>query len=112
VFVTMKLPQSMTFDGKDGSKDRTDFYLAALNSHDGSGAFKFLVSPVRIVCANTQNAAIARAKASFAIRHTGGARAAIQESRVRVETELALRRGLRGRGGRALRRTDGRRRGD
>lgn len=37
VFVTMKLPQSMTFDGKDGSKDRTDFYLAALNSHDGSG---------------------------------------------------------------------------
>jgi hypothetical protein len=35
VFVTLKLPQSITFDGKDGSKDRTDFYLAALNSHDG-----------------------------------------------------------------------------
>jgi hypothetical protein len=34
-FVTMKLPESMTFDGHDGSKDRTDFYLAALNSHDG-----------------------------------------------------------------------------
>jgi hypothetical protein len=25
----------MTFDGPDGSQDRTDFYLAALNSHDG-----------------------------------------------------------------------------
>ncbi|MGO9031958.1 DUF932 domain-containing protein [Mycobacterium sp.] len=34
-FVTMKLPSTMVFDGKDGSKDRTDFYLAALNSHDG-----------------------------------------------------------------------------
>ena len=34
-FVTMKLPTSMTFEGRDGSKDRTDRYLAALNSHDG-----------------------------------------------------------------------------
>jgi Domain of unknown function (DUF932) len=39
------------------------------------------VTPVRIVCANTQTAAIARAKASFAIRHTGGAQVAIQEAR-------------------------------
>ena len=35
IFVTMKLPKSMTFDGRDGSEDRTDFFLAALNSHDG-----------------------------------------------------------------------------
>ena len=38
-FVTMKLPNSMVFDGIDGSKDRTDFYLAALNSHDGYQTF-------------------------------------------------------------------------
>lgn len=80
-FVTMKLPTSMVFDGKDGTEDRTDFYLAALNSHDGSSAFRCLVSPVRIVCANTQSAAIARAKASFSIRHTGGARASIAQAR-------------------------------
>ena len=80
-FVTMKLPSTMVFDGKDGSKDRTDFYLAALNSHDGSSAFRFLITPIRIVCANTQSAAIGSAKASFAIRHTGGARASIQEAR-------------------------------
>ena len=80
-FVTMKLPKSMDFEGRDGSKDRTDWYLAALNSHDGSSAFRFLLTPIRIVCANTQAAAIARAKASFAIRHTGGARGAINEAR-------------------------------
>jgi Domain of unknown function (DUF932) len=33
------------------------------------------------MCANTQTAAIGRAKASFSIRHTGGARAAVQEAR-------------------------------
>jgi hypothetical protein len=28
--VTMRLSEPMTFDGVDGSKDPTDFYLAAL----------------------------------------------------------------------------------
>ena len=36
---------------------------------------------MRIVCANTQTAAIGRAQASFGISHTGGARAALQEAR-------------------------------
>ena len=36
---------------------------------------------MRIVCANTQTAAIGRAAASFGISHTGGARAALQEAR-------------------------------
>jgi hypothetical protein len=40
-----------------------------------------LVTPVRIVCANTQSAAIARAAASFGISHTGGASVALQEAR-------------------------------
>jgi phage/plasmid-like protein (TIGR03299 family) len=79
-FVTMKLPNAMVFDGRDGSKDRTEFYLAALNSH-GSSAFRCLVTPIRIVCANTQSAAVGSAKASWGISHTGGARAAIQEAR-------------------------------
>ncbi|OBJ86079.1 DUF932 domain-containing protein [Mycobacterium asiaticum] len=80
-FVTMKLPTSIVFDGRDGSKDRTELYLAALNSHDGSSKFRFLVTPIRIVCRNTQSAALANAKASWGISHTGGARAAIQEAR-------------------------------
>lgn len=36
---------------------------------------------MRIVCANTQTAAIGRAHTSFGISHTGGARAALQEAR-------------------------------
>ena len=80
-FITMKLPNTMIFDGRDGSQDQTAFYIAALNSHDGTSAFRLLVTPIRIVCANTQSAAISRAKASFSIRHTGGAKASIAEAR-------------------------------
>lgn len=80
-FVTMKLPKSMTFVGHDGSQDRTDWYLAALNSHDASSKFRLLLTSVRIVCANTQAAAIAGAKSTFGIRHTARARVAIEEAR-------------------------------
>ncbi|MGD9620591.1 MAG: DUF932 domain-containing protein [Mycolicibacterium sp.] len=80
-FVTMKLPKTMTFEGRDGSRDRTEWYLAALNSHDGTSRFRLILTSVRIVCANTQAAALAGAKSAFGIRHTAGARAAIHEAR-------------------------------
>lgn len=80
-FVTLKLPNTMSFNGIDGSTDTTEFYIAALNSHDGSSAFRLLVTPIRIVCANTQAIAISRARASFSIRHTAGARESISEAR-------------------------------
>lgn len=76
-FVTMKLPEQLTIAGAD----QVDLYIAALNSHDGSSAFRFLVTPVRIVCANTQNLAINSAQAQFSIRHTAGAESRIEEAR-------------------------------
>jgi hypothetical protein len=52
-FVTMKLPTSMTFEGRDGSKDRTYWYLAALNSHDGYRASSASCSRRFALCAPT-----------------------------------------------------------
>ena len=43
------------------------------------------MTPIRIVCANTQTAGIDGVPASFGIRHTGGARAAIQEARAALK---------------------------
>ena len=80
-FVTMKLPQSIVFNGKDGSRDTTSFYLAALNSHDGSSKLQVPHHPNPHRVRQHPNAAIAAAKASCGIRHTGGARASIQEAR-------------------------------
>ena len=45
VFITMQLPNSLTV----GGTDRVDLNIAALNSHDGSSAFRILVTPVRVV---------------------------------------------------------------
>lgn len=77
VFITMKLPASILI----GGVDPVDLYLVALNSHDGTSAFRLLVSPVRVVCANTQAAPISRARSSFSIRHTSGARGYIEQAR-------------------------------
>lgn len=76
-FITMKLPQTMMV----GGFDQLDVYIAALNSHDGSAAFRLIVTPVRIVCANTQAAAIKGAKSSFTVRHTTGVQGKIAQAR-------------------------------
>jgi phage/plasmid-like protein (TIGR03299 family) len=67
--------------GRCGIRSAVTSVTAVRVDNDGSSAFRLLVTAVRIVCANTQSAAIGSAKASFAIRHTGGARTAIQEAR-------------------------------
>lgn len=77
VFVTMKLPKTI----KVGGVDDIDVYIAALNSHDGSSTFRLLVTPIRIVCANTQAAALRNNKASYSIRHTTSATKNIQLAR-------------------------------
>lgn len=69
VFVTMKLPNHIEV----GGVDRVDTYIAALGCHNGSRRNKVLVTPVRIVCANTQTAAIKGAVASHEITHTQSA---------------------------------------
>ena len=74
VFVTMRLPKHLNV----GGTDRVDLNIAALNSHDGNSAFRLLVTPVRVVCANTQHAALRDQAASWSIRHTRNAKAAVQ----------------------------------
>lgn len=78
VFVTMKLPQTLRVAGTD----EIDLYIAGCNSHDGSSAFRLLVTPTRIVCANTLAFALHDARTSYSIRHTAGAKGKIAEARV------------------------------
>jgi phage/plasmid-like protein (TIGR03299 family) len=77
VFITMRLPDTM----KVGGTDLVDVNIAALNSHDGSSPFRILVTPIRVVCANTQAAAIRDHLSSFAVRHTRNAKATLQQAR-------------------------------
>jgi len=77
VFITMKLPETLTVGGIDS----IDLNIAALNSHDGTSSSKILITPVRVVCANTQAAAIGNHVSSIAIRHTRNAKATVQIAR-------------------------------
>ncbi len=77
VFITMRLPRHLLV----GGSDHVDLSIAALNSHDGGSAFKVLVTPVRVVCANTQTAALRNHLSSWSIRHTRGATTAVYAAR-------------------------------
>ena len=87
----MKLPRTMRI----GGVDPVDLYLVACNSHDGTSAFRLLVSPVRVVCANTQAAAIRGAKSSFSIRHTSGAKGQIAQARAGPRADVGVCGGVR-----------------
>jgi len=69
VFGTVEIPRTMVLD-PEGANDETKLYLIVWTSHDGSVAVQAAVTPVRVVCQNTLNLAMAHAKQSFKIRHT------------------------------------------
>jgi phage/plasmid-like protein (TIGR03299 family) len=77
VFITMKLPKHIMV----GGVDRVDLFLAALNGHDGSRAIRVMLTPTRIVCANTQQIAMHDAVAAHALRHTKNVGQRVQEVR-------------------------------
>jgi phage/plasmid-like protein (TIGR03299 family) len=77
VFYSARLPETMNI----GGRDQHDLYVTALNGHDGSMAFGVIASPIRVVCANTQAAAIRSAAQKWTTRHTKGAPKAIEAAR-------------------------------
>lgn len=56
-------------------------YLVFMNSHDGSGAIKAAMTPIRVVCQNTLNLALSTAKRSWSINHTGDISGKMEDAR-------------------------------
>lgn len=46
-------------------------YLVFTNSHDGTGAIKAAMTPIRVVCQNTLTAALSGAKRTWSTKHCG-----------------------------------------
>ena len=65
VFVSAKLPKNILVNG-----DPVDNYLVFTTSHDGSSGVKILFTPIRVICENTLNAAIAGSNNYVSFRHT------------------------------------------
>jgi phage/plasmid-like protein (TIGR03299 family) len=69
IFITAKLPGYIEV----GNNDLIEKYLFLTTSHDGSGSIMAAFTPVRIVCANTLNAAMKNTTNVVKIRHTSNA---------------------------------------
>ena len=75
VWLLARLPREYIISG-----ERITPYLVFSNTHDGSGAVKAALTPVRVVCNNTLNLALDTAKRSWSMIHTGNIRDKIQEA--------------------------------
>ena len=75
VWLLARLPREYIMSGEHISP-----YLVFSNTHDGSGAVKVALTPVRVVCNNTLNLALDTAKRSWSMIHTGNIRDKIKEA--------------------------------
>ncbi len=77
IFVSAKMPDVIKIDGTD---DITEVYVLLTSSHDGSGSIIAAVTPVRVVCQNTLNAALKNTISRVAIRHTTSASKRLEDA--------------------------------
>ncbi len=76
VWLLARLPHEYIIAG-----ERISPYLVFSNTHDGSGAIKAALTPIRVVCSNTLNLALSTAKRSWSMIHTGDIRGKMQEAK-------------------------------
>lgn len=80
VFVTMQVPDSIIID-RGGLDDEIRLFIVAINSHDGTSQAEVVVTPWRVVCANTERFALADAHSRWTIRHTSSGLENLTEAR-------------------------------
>lgn len=71
-----KLPQNYIISG-----DEITPYLVFMNSHDGTGAIKAAMTPIRVVCQNTLNLALKTAKRTWSADHVGDIQGKMEDVR-------------------------------
>ena len=76
VWMLARLPREFIIGG-----ERISPYMVFSNTHDGSGAVKTALTPIRIVCNNTLNLALRTAKRSWSMIHTGDISGKIEEAK-------------------------------
>lgn len=71
-----KLPQRYIIAG-----DEIAPFLVFMNSHDGNGAIKAAMTPIRVVCQNTLNLALSTAKRYWSTHHTGDIKGKLEDAK-------------------------------
>lgn len=76
VWMLARLPREYMISG-----ERISPYLVFSNTHDGSGAVKVAITPIRVVCNNTLNLALDTAERTFSMIHTGDVGEKLEEAK-------------------------------
>ena len=76
VWMLARLPREFIIGG-----ERISPYMVFSNTHDGAGAVKTALTPIRVVCNNTLNLALRTAKRSWSMIHTGDISGKIEEAK-------------------------------
>ena len=80
VWVEAKLPR------RDMAGEKIDPYLVFTNRHDGKGSVKIFLTPVRVICKNTLNYAIKKARGrAFSVTHTSSANLKLEQAKRTME---------------------------
>ena len=85
VWMLAKMPE------KKVAGDAVETYVCFTNTHDGTGSVKAIVTPVRVICANTLSLALNGAQRTWSMRHRGDIESKIAEARDTLElTEIYM----------------------
>ena len=76
IWLLAKMPTKKVLD------DDVEPYMFFSNSHDGSGAIKVGMTPIRVVCQNTLNMAMNSAKRSWSTKHMGDMKSKLEEAKL------------------------------
>jgi len=75
-WILAKLPERYIIQGEQIMP-----YLVFSNTHDGSGAIKIAMTPIRVVCNNTLNLALSNASRIWSVHHTGDIEAKMEDAK-------------------------------
>jgi phage/plasmid-like protein (TIGR03299 family) len=75
VWLLAKMPTKKVLD------DDVEPYMVFSNSHDGTGAIKICMTPIRVVCNNTLSLALSTAQRSWSTKHIGNLDEKLAEAR-------------------------------
>lgn len=74
--------------------DEVEPYMCFTNSHDGSGAIRICMTPIRVVCNNTLNMALAGARRQWSTKHVGDMQSKLEEAKLCLQLADAYMSGL------------------
>ena len=74
VYLLAKMPQTLILG------EEFDPFLCFTNNHEGTGAVRVCMTPVRVVCQNTLNLALSTAKRTWSTKHMGDMASKVREA--------------------------------